>query len=128
MILVVSYPDEDHTVSVIRYLEQLGRQVLLMDLADFPAHKGMALSWGGGGKTSYEVDGPHGPVDLRTAHVGWLRRVRPYTIDTAIASPSQRAFAQSETSQAIDGMLDALPCVWVNPRCADEAAHHKPYQ
>jgi glutathione synthase/RimK-type ligase-like ATP-grasp enzyme len=25
-------------------------------------------------------------------------------------------------------MLDALPCAWVNPRIADEAAHRKPYQ
>jgi glutathione synthase/RimK-type ligase-like ATP-grasp enzyme len=25
-------------------------------------------------------------------------------------------------------MLDALPCAWVNPRAADEAAHRKPYQ
>jgi glutathione synthase/RimK-type ligase-like ATP-grasp enzyme len=25
-------------------------------------------------------------------------------------------------------MLDALPCAWVNPRAADDTAHHKPYQ
>ncbi|MGA7733332.1 MAG: alpha-L-glutamate ligase, partial [Chloroflexia bacterium] len=31
-------------------------------------------------------------------------------------------------SQAINGLLDALPCSWVNPRGADDAAHHKPYQ
>jgi glutathione synthase/RimK-type ligase-like ATP-grasp enzyme len=39
-----------------------------------------------------------------------------------------RAFAESETAQAVGGMLDALPCTWVNPRGADDAAHHKPYQ
>jgi len=54
--------------------------------------------------------------------------VRPFTIDDALAVPSLRAFAESETSQAVGGMLDALHCAWVNPRRADEAAHQKPYQ
>jgi len=39
-----------------------------------------------------------------------------------------RAFAESETAQAVGGMLDALACRWVNSRAADDAAHRKPYQ
>lgn len=128
MILIVSYPDEEHTVEVVRRLEQAGREVVQLDLADFPARAGLQLSWSNGGRPRYIVDGPRGPVDLWEARVGWWRRVRPFSIDSAVVAPSMRAFAESETAQAFEGMLDALPCAWVNPRAADEAAHHKPFQ
>jgi glutathione synthase/RimK-type ligase-like ATP-grasp enzyme len=128
MILVVSYREEEHTAGVIQCLERQGREVLLVDLADFPAHSGLKLSWPADEKSSYLVQGPGGATDLVRARVGWWRRVRPFSIDAAIVSPSMRAFAESETSQAVGGMLDALPCVWVNNRAADEAAHRKPYQ
>ncbi|HET8674528.1 MAG TPA: alpha-L-glutamate ligase, partial [Blastocatellia bacterium] len=128
MILVVSYKEEEHTADVIQRLERQGREVLLLDLADFPAHAGLKLSWVADEKSSFVVEGPGGPTDLARARVGWWRRVRPFSVDAAVVSPSMRAFAESETSQAVGGMLDALPCVWVNDRSADEAAHRKPYQ
>ena len=128
MILVISYPDEDHTVEVIKRLEGAGRDVTLLDLADFPARSPVVLSWLAADRPSYVVHGPTGPIELRDTRVCWWRRVRPFTIDDALAVPSLRAFAESETSQAVGGMLDALHCAWVNPRRADEAAHQKPYQ
>jgi glutathione synthase/RimK-type ligase-like ATP-grasp enzyme len=74
------------------------------------------------------VDGPDGPFDLSIANVAWWRRVVPFDIEPQVRSASQRAFAASETSQAVNGALDALNCAWVNPRCADECAHRKPFQ
>lgn len=130
MILVVSYPGEEHTDSVVRLLEQKGREVVRMDLADFPA-TGLKLNWSNnGGAPQYWIDTPaRGPVDIAPARVGWWRRVRPFSVDPAISSEHDRAFVNSETSQAVNGMLDALgSCTWVNPREADTAAHHKPYQ
>jgi len=128
VILVISYPGEEHTVDVVQRLQRQGREVMLLDLADFPAKTGIALSWLSEDKLSYLVDGPNGLIDLRKVRVGWWRRVRPFEVDAAIRSPSRRAFAVSETSQAVGGMLDALSCEWVNPRGADDTAHHKPYQ
>ncbi len=128
MILVVSYPGEEHTTEVVQRLEAEGRRVVLLDLADLPARVGMTLRWQPGMEPSRMLRGPHGCVDLAAARVGWWRRVRPHSIDGAITNPSMRAFAMSETAQAAGGMLDALPCVWINPRAADEAAHHKPLQ
>ena len=128
MILVVSYRDEEHTTDVVARLERAGREVLLIDMADFPSLASLELTWANGAPPSYLVNGSNGAVDLRRAGVGWWRRVRPFTIDHAIVSSSMRVFAESETTQAVNGMLDALPCVWVNERGADEAAHHKPYQ
>jgi glutathione synthase/RimK-type ligase-like ATP-grasp enzyme len=128
MILVVSYRDEEHTTDVVERLERAGREVVLIDMADFPSLAALELSWSDDAQPSYLVRGAGGEIDLGRARVGWWRRVRPFSIDDAIVSPSMRAFAESETTQAVNGMLDALPCPWVNERGADEAAHRKPLQ
>ncbi len=127
MILVISYPDEEHTVNVIRLLENQGHEVVLVNMGDFPAQKGLSLTWSSDLNPAYSVEGPAGPVDLRRVQVAWWRRVRPFVLDDSV-NASMRPFALSETTQAVNGMLNALPCRWINPRGADDAAHHKPYQ
>ena len=128
MILVISFSDEEHTVDVVQRLERQGREVLLVDLADFPSQSGMALTWNSQAAPSYLIDTAKGTIDLSRVNASWWRRVRPFSVDPAITKPSVRAFIESETGQAMGGLLDALQCVWVNPRAADDAAHHKPYQ
>lgn len=128
MILVVSYPEEEHTIDVVRRLTGAGREVVLIDLTDFPTRAPLELAWSNDRGPTYSIKTPQRHIDLGTARVGWWRRVRPFSIDLAVAQPSMRAFAESETAQAVNGMLDALPCTWMNPRAADTAAHHKPYQ
>src|SRR5262249_4848630 len=71
---------------------------------------------------------PDAVLDLEHVGAVWWRRVRPFDVDGAVTDPHLRAFAASETSQATYGMLDSLACPWMNPRLADEAAHHKPLQ
>jgi glutathione synthase/RimK-type ligase-like ATP-grasp enzyme len=128
VILVVSYPGEDHTAEVIQRLEHQGREVVSIDLADFPAQAKVVLRWSADEATSYVVESANGTIDFKTARVGWWRRVRPFGVDKAVINPSMRVFAESETAQAVGGMLDALSCIWVNPRAADDAASHKPLQ
>jgi len=127
VILVVSYPSEDHTTEVVKRLEAQGREVCLMDLGDFPAQAELALSWGNGGPPAYRASTSRGGVDLRRVRAGWWRRVRPFEVAPGVR-PRDRVFAESETSQAVFGMLDSLACPWINPRLPDEAAHHKPSQ
>lgn len=128
MILTVSYEGEEHAAGVVSLLRGQGREVVEIDLADFPAKNGLTLSWPGSGEESYRVHTAGGLMDLTHVRVGWWRRVRPFAVNPAIQRPMDVAFVQSETSQAVNGMLDALGCVWVNPREADSSAHHKPYQ
>ncbi|TDD99066.1 ATP-grasp domain-containing protein [Jiangella asiatica] len=129
MILVVSYPGEDHTDAVVGTLERQGREVTRLDLSDLPARAGLSLDYADGGRAPrHEVTVDGRTVDLAGASVGWWRRIRGHDPDEALVEPGERAFAVSETTQAVGGMLDALPCTWVNPRAADEAAHRKPYQ
>ncbi|MBA3875218.1 MAG: alpha-L-glutamate ligase, partial [Anaerolineae bacterium] len=56
MILVVSYPGEEHTADVVRRLEQQGREVVSIDLADFPAQAKVVLRWSTDQPTSYQVE------------------------------------------------------------------------
>lgn len=129
MILVISYSGEEHTDEVVARLAKNGREVQRIDLADFPARQGLTLSWPADNEPpSYLVGGSAGTVDLSRVRAAWWRRVTPFTADDAIKDPKIQAFAVSETSEAINGMLDALHCKWMNPRAADDAAHHKPYQ
>jgi glutathione synthase/RimK-type ligase-like ATP-grasp enzyme len=128
VILVISYPGEEHTGAVVQRLERQGREVVEVDLGDFPARRDLVMCWERAEQPSFIVGGSNGHVDLKAAHVAWWRRVRPFQIDQSISDPTMRAFAESETSQAVNGMLDSLPCPWINPRAADEIAHRKPIQ
>ena len=109
MILVVSYAGEDHTAAVVERLEAAGREVVRIDLGDFPARAGLAVRLDATDERHVVTTGG-GPVDLRRAAVAWWRRLRPYTLDDALTAEGERAFALSETAQAVGGMLDALPC------------------
>ena len=128
MILVVSYEGEEHTADVVQLLRQEGREVVQIDLGDFPVKSCLSMKWGEDATPSYKVAQGGGAAELSRARVGWWRRVRPFAVDPAIQNEHDQAFVQSETSQAVNGMLDAIGCPWVNPREADAAAHHKPYQ
>jgi glutathione synthase/RimK-type ligase-like ATP-grasp enzyme len=128
MILIVSYRGDEHTDLVRERLLSAGREVVQIDLGDFPQRTALSLSWAEGQPPRYQITGPDVSADLSNTGAVWWRRVRPFDVDPAIAQEQRRAFAGSETAQAVHGMLDALRCPWVNPREADASAHHKPYQ
>lgn len=128
MILVISYPDEDHTLEVVKHLREVGREVSLLSLSDFPARASLELNWSSTGTPVYMVNGPNVRLNLGDVRVVWWRRISAFEIDPKVNKPIDRAFAESETSQAINGVFDALDCKWVNPRSADESAHRKPFQ
>lgn len=125
MILVVSYAGEDHTAAVVDRLEAAGREVTRIDVGAFPSKATLSLHIDG--SAEQHIVTTETAADLSRARVAWWRRVRPHQVDDALPEGSERSFALSETAQAVGGMLDALPCTWVNPRAADEAAHRKPY-
>lgn len=128
MILVVSHADEDHTAAVMPRLRAAAHEVRLLDLADVPARGGLTAVWGEDDRPSLRLHAPDGPIPLDRVRAVWWRRLRPLTLDAAVTGPTARAFATSETSQALNGVLDSLDATWMNPRCADDAAHHKPLQ
>jgi RimK-like ATP-grasp domain len=127
VILVVSYPDEDHTLEVVARLRGRGHEVRVLDLADLPIRCGLTMRWDDGSAPVHRLEYDPEMVELDAVRVIWWRRLRPFGLDPSVA-PSAQGFALSETSQAVNGLLDSLDCAWVNPRGADEAAHRKPLQ
>lgn len=128
MILIVSYPDEDHTLAVMPHLVARRQRFTLLDLASLPAQASLTANWSVESPSKFHYAWSGRDVDLNEIRVGWWRRVRPHTVSPQLTNPRWQAFAQNETSQAVQGVLDSLPCTWINPRLSDESAHRKPYQ
>ncbi|MEV4937432.1 MvdC/MvdD family ATP grasp protein [Streptomyces zaomyceticus] len=127
MILVVSY-DEDHTLAVVQRLERAGREVVRVNVGDFPAHGTMAFEYDDGRPPRYRLSTPTAARGLADCRAGWWRRLRPLTLDASLRSPGDQGFAASETNQALNGLFHSLDCAWINPPALDTVAHHKPYQ
>ncbi|MEY2801402.1 MAG: Ribosomal protein S6--L-glutamate ligase [Pseudomonadota bacterium] len=128
MILIVSYPGDEHTDRVQALLAQAGREVVRIDLADFPVQREIDFAWPAQAAPHWRITHEGRWVDLAATRAVWWRRVTDFAVDPALGLGEGSAFAHSETAQAVDGMLDSLDCAWMNPRDADAAAHHKPYQ
>jgi glutathione synthase/RimK-type ligase-like ATP-grasp enzyme len=128
VILVVSYPGDEHTAMVVDHLTRAGREVVQIDLADFPSRREVEFGWSNAHQPHFVIQHDGRRVNLADAGAVWWRRVTDFAVDPAVGYGERSAFARSETSQAIYGMLDSLSCPWMNPREADAAAHHKPYQ
>lgn len=127
MILIVSH-DEDHTRGVVRRLEAAGREVVRIDLADFPARGDITLEYAAAGEPVYTVRTPTAHARLERCRAAWWRRVRPFTVDHQLGTIRDQRFAVSETGEALHGLFHSLDCTWVNPPALDAIAHHKPYQ
>lgn len=128
MIIVVSYPEDEHTRQVVDLLKEARQEVKQINLADFPSRQEMNFSWFCSTDSRFDVGNGENLFDLRKAKAIWWRRIRSYEIDPAITNVEMRYFATSETTQAVEGVLDSLQCKWVNNKINDAAAHHKPYQ
>lgn len=127
MIVVVSYPGEEHTDAVCERLAAAGEPVCRLDLSDFPRRRPLAFEWPGRAPPSLRLLGDE-PIDLAAVDAVWWRRVRAFDIDPVVGPADRRQFAHSETEQAVLGTLDSIDAPWINPRGADDAAHRKPLQ
>lgn len=127
MILVVSYPGEEHTDAVCARLAAAGEPVHRLNLADFPARLPLACAWTSQAAPALRLLGAE-PIDLTVVDAVWWRRVQPFEIDPGVGPADRRQFVHSETEQAVLGMLDSIDAPWINPRLADDAAHRKPLQ
>ncbi|MGW0778332.1 MvdC/MvdD family ATP grasp protein [Streptomyces sp. NPDC002835] len=120
--------DEDHALAVMSHLEAAGREVLRIDLADFPVRGAINLEYPAVGWPELTLTTPAIHAEVDRCHVAWWRRVRPFTCDPKLGTPLDHHFAVSETGQALHGLFQAMDCTWVNPPLLDGMAQHKPYQ
>lgn len=126
MILIVSYPTDDHTVGVLSALNRLGHPAVLIDTARFPSDASLSQRFDGD-QRSYEWSTDGRSIDLTACRAGWWRRPQAFTLQPGI-SLDVMSFTYSECHEAVAGLWAALDLNWVNPPELDEVAHHKPYQ
>lgn len=125
MIVVISHPADLHAQRVIGALRARGREVTLLDLADFPESATLSIDPTGRGKATLRHTA--GSVDLSAATAVWWRRPQQVVLD-AIGDTDARGFAYGEWHEAIHGAYQLMRCPWMNPVHADEVASHKALQ
>src|SRR5262245_2022472 len=122
MILIVTFPDNEHVEQVRR---QLTRPSVLIDTASFPVSLGLSAALDAE-KECLRFALPDGG-DLCLCEVGavWYRRIRPYGLHADLTDETARLFAWSEANEALLGMWYSLDCFWMNPPTADEISQRK---
>jgi glutathione synthase/RimK-type ligase-like ATP-grasp enzyme len=125
MILIVSFEDNDH---VRKVTEHLTSDYEIVDMAWFPSRLKLH-AYAGNDQDALYFDLPSGRrLSLDEIGAVWYRRIRPFTLDAAITDDTGKLFVQSECHEAMQGLLYALDCFWMNPPTADEIALKKVVQ
>jgi glutathione synthase/RimK-type ligase-like ATP-grasp enzyme len=129
VILVISSLRDEHAVAVLQHLGNLGARAELLDLAGFPKELRLNMNYGSvrGWSAEFHLNGGQ-TLDLSDVQVVWWRRPQPFEVDPVIRRPSHRAFAYSESHEAVAGLWLVLDAYFVNHPEATEAAGRKPYQ
>lgn len=122
MILIISFPDNDH---VSRVTQHLRSDYEVLDLATIPARTRINARCGPTADALY-IDLESGRrIDLDRVGAVWSRRIRGFELDPAVTDDTARLFAHSETTEAVQGFAHAMSCYWMNPPAADEMALRK---
>jgi len=122
MILIVSFPNNEHVEQVQRYLTV---ESVVVNTASFPVSLGLSAA------VSRERECLHfalpGTPGVCLCKVGavWYRRIRPYEFHDDLRDNTARLFAWSEANEALLGVWYSLECFWMNPPTADEVAQRK---
>ncbi len=122
MILIISFPDNDHVSRVTQHLKS---SYEVLDLATIPSQTRISAYAGASADTLYFDLADGRRIDLDTVGAVWNRRIRPFTLDPVMTDTTAQIFASSETSEAIQGVWYAMPCYWMNHPTADEMALRK---
>ena len=131
MIGIVSHADDLHTREVVRHLDHLGADTVLIDTAGLPRE--VALT------TTQEADRWHADwvvagtgagstpriVDTDDLHVMWWRRPQPFELHEEVGSVQDRAFAHGECAAAVAGLWSCLDATWVNDPDRDDSGSRK---
>jgi hypothetical protein len=125
LILIVSFPDNEHVDEVRRHLSA---PHAVVDTASFPVQLELT-AWAGDGDFRMQLKHRSGET-INLADVGavWYRRIRPFELDADLTDETSRLFAWSESNEALLGVWYTLPCFWMNPPLGDEAGQRKIHQ
>ncbi len=125
MILIISFPDNDHVSKVTEHLKS---DFELIDTAWFPSQIKLH-AYAGKNMDDLFLDLPNGRrIALNDVGAIWNRRIKPFTFAEELQEETARLFAWSETTEAVQGLWYAQDCYWMNAPEADEKALRKVVQ
>jgi len=127
VILIVSWPEDDHARAVQPELERAGAPAALVDLARFPQELGLAVRYGHG-RCEYELLDNRHSLPLDRVDVVWWRRPRAFMLHREIAEGEYARFAYSECVEAFAGLWPSLEAAWINHPIREQVAARKLYQ
>jgi len=129
MILIVAPEADAHAQAVRAHLRQMGAQVALLDLAEFPQQAQVAMNLGKSYEqwestlSDYERD-----LNLSECRVVWWRQAQPFLLHPELTDQAYRSFAYVECQSTISGLWLSLDAFWVNHPVRNEAAARQVYQ
>jgi glutathione synthase/RimK-type ligase-like ATP-grasp enzyme len=122
MILIVSFPDNEHVEQVLQHLTLPS---IVVDTASFPVELGLSASLNRE-RECLRFDLPGlGPTCLCKVGAVWHRRIRPFVFHDDLLDSTARLFAWSEANEALLGVWYSMGCFWMNPPLADEVSQRK---
>jgi glutathione synthase/RimK-type ligase-like ATP-grasp enzyme len=127
MIVVISHAGDPHAMRVTELLGSRGKDVLLLDLSQFPSGASLTVDFDdcACAKPRIRYATTAGEErDLSSARAVWWRR--PQAVDLAgITDPHVHAFTAGEWHEAIHGLWELMDAAWMNPPVRDEVAGRK---
>jgi glutathione synthase/RimK-type ligase-like ATP-grasp enzyme len=122
MILIVSYPQNEHVDEVLKHVT---RDTVVIDTASFPVSLGLSVAMNGE-REDLQLALPAGRR-IRLCNVGaiWYRRISPYGFHEDLRNETARLFAWSEANEALLGVWYSLGAYWMNSPLADEVSQRK---
>jgi len=124
LILIISFPENEHVEEVRRHLTA---PHTVIDLASFPTRLRLSAR-SGNGDSGIELEHAGERIDLDDVGAVWCRRIRPFELDEELTHPTSQMFAWSESNEALLGVWYTMPCFWMNPPLGDEVAQRKIHQ
>jgi glutathione synthase/RimK-type ligase-like ATP-grasp enzyme len=122
MILIVSYPNNEHVDQVLRHLKD---GAVVVDTGSFPVTLGLSAAIGRERECLSLAMPGGGKVCLCQVGAVWYRRIAPYGLHQELSDGTARLFAWSEANEALLGVWYSMDCYWMNPPTADEVAQRK---
>lgn len=123
MILIVTYPNNEHVDEVLQHLT---RPTVVVDTGSFPVSLGLNASFTRE-KEFIHIVPPGSEKSVCLCDIGavWYRRISPLEVNPELTDPTARLFAWSEANEALLGVWYSLNCFWMNPPTADEVSQRK---
>jgi len=122
MILIISFPDNEHVEKVRQHLSA---DHAVVDVAWFPSSLSLDARFASDfeGMQFALPDGQR--VNLGSVGAVWNRRVSSLGLHEEVTDETSKLFAWSESNEALLGVWYSLNCFWMNSPTGDEISQRK---